>query len=575
VRKAGHSHPLAVRGSLALLIALTALAAGPPIAAPAPGGNGNGNGRAAAPGQLPPGQAKRADATPAATGPAPPGPVAPTTRDATAPVAKVKGKDHPKARAAAASKPVTAAATPTAAAPVTAPQAAPVAASAAPVKPRTRRAAARHAPAPARPRAATAVPLAGIAPRPATVKSAPAARSRHAPRGTRHQAGSGRAPAGSPLTQSVVRVLHVIPGRVLIALAALAAVGLVLAAAALTQTRRARRLGRQTRRLAADVGVLQSALLPDLPRRIGGARVSAAYRPAEGLAAGGDFYDAFELPGGRTAVLVGDVAGHGRDVVPITALVRYSVRAYLEAGLAPRTALRIASDVLDAQLGGRMVTVAVAIFDPATGRLTFACAGHWPPLLLGIAARAVTVSSSPPIGAGAPTGRRQTTIGLPPGAAACFHTDGLADVMLGSARLGPDGVARELEALGAQGDARDLLARIVRGSDHHPDDMAACILAPLPGAAAGPPLRIEELEADAAMLSDDRARRFLAACGAREAHIEQALGEARQVVARAGTAVLEVHVGEALAEVRVGTPAAVTLPATGAPRAATVASAAG
>jgi hypothetical protein len=407
------------------------------------------------------------------------------------------------------------------------------------------------------------------------VKAAPAARSRHTQRGTRPQAGHARVAAGSPLPQSVVRVLKVIPRRVLIALAALAAVGLVLAAAALTQTRRARRLGRQTRRLAADVGVLQSALLPDLPRRIGGARVSAAYRPAEGLAAGGDFYDAFELPGGRTAVLVGDVAGHGRDVVPITALVRYSVRAYLEAGLAPRTALRIASDVLDAQLGGRMVTVAVAIFDPATGRLTFACAGHWPPLLLGVAARLITVSSSPPIGAGAPTGRRQTTIGLPPGAAACFHTDGLADVMLGSARLGPDGVARELGALGAQGEAGELLARIVRGSEHHPDDMAACMLAPLPGAAAGRPLQVEELEVDAAMVRDGRAQRFLVACCAREAHIEWALGEARQVIARAGTAVLEVHVGEALAEVRVGTPAAVTLPATGAPRAATVASAAG
>jgi hypothetical protein len=569
VGTAGHSHPLAVRGSLALLVALTALAASPPVAAPAPGGNGNGNGTAAAPGQLPPGQAKKAGAAPAAAAPAP---AAPAPRDAAAPAAKVKGKNHTKARAAAASKPVTvaAAAPVTVAAPVAAP--APQAASAAP---RAHRAPAHQAPAPTRPRAATAIAPAGIAPRPAVVKAAPAARSRHAPRGTRPQAGRGRAAAGSPLPQSVVRVLKVIPRRVLIALAALAAVGLVLAAAALTQTRRARRLGRQTRRLAADVGVLQSALLPDLPRRIGGARVSVAYRPAEGLAAGGDFYDAFELPGGRTAVLVGDVAGHGRDVVPITALVRYSVRAYLEAGLAPRTALRIASDVLDAQLGGRMVTVAVAIFDPATGRLTFACAGHWPPLLLGVAARLVTVSSSPPIGAGAPTGRRQTTIGLPAGAAACFHTDGLADVMLGSARLGPDGVARELGALGTQGDARELLARIVRGSDHHPDDMAACILAPLPGAAAGRPLQVEELEVDAAMVGDGRAQRFLVACGAREAHVEQALGEARQVVARAGTAVLEVHVGEALAEVRVGTPAAVTLPATGAPRAAAVASAAG
>jgi serine phosphatase RsbU (regulator of sigma subunit) len=563
VRWSGHSHPLAARGSLALLAAVTALAASPPIAAPDPGGNGKANGKAAAPGQ-----AKLAVVTPA-----------PAPAPARAPAAQAKGKNHPKARAAAATKAAPAAAPAPAPEPAPAPVAAPTP-QPAPLTPSPSRAQPRAQPAPAQTRAraparpaATGVPA--IATRPTVAPKTTTGRSHPAPRSTRPKATAARPHAGSPLTQRVVQVLEVIPRRVLIALAALAAVGLVLAAAAVAQTRRARRLSRQSRRLAADVGVLQSALLPDLPRRIGGARVSAAYRPAEGLAAGGDFYDAFELPGGRTAVLVGDVAGHGRDVVPITALVRYSVRAYLEAGLAPRTALRIASHVLDAQLGGRMVTVAVATFDPATGRLTFACAGHWPPLLLGIAARPVTVSSSPPIGAGVPTGRRQTTVALPPGAVACFHTDGLADVTRGPARLGPDGVAKELEALGAQGEARDLLARIVRGSDHQPDDMAACMLAPLPGPAEDRWLHVEELEVDAAMVSDGRTRRFLVACGVPEPRIEQALGEARVVVARAGSAVIEVELGEALAQVCVGAAAAVTLPATGDPRAPDVTAATG
>jgi hypothetical protein len=348
-------------------------------------------------------------------------------------------------------------------------------------------------------------------------------------------------PEESAIARTVVEVLEVIPLRLRIALAALTAIGFVLGVAALVQARRLRGLERQRGRLAADVGVLQSALLPVLPERIGGARVTAAYRPAEGLAGGGDFFDGFELPGGRTAVLVGDVAGHGRDVVPVTALVRYSLRAYLEAGLEPRAALAVASDVLGAQLDGRLVTVVVAIFDPAAGRLTYACAGHWPPALLGVPFVPLTVCASPPLGAGVPTGRRQTTVALPPGAAACLYTDGLADVVRGPDRLGLDAVARELHAVGPGADAADLLDRIVRLSDRQPDDMAVCLLTALPGGGDGGLERLELLEGGPPALRGARVERYLRECGVDPGDVAPALAAARAIAARAGTAVLEVR----------------------------------
>jgi hypothetical protein len=363
-----------------------------------------------------------------------------------------------------------------------------------------------------------------------------------------------------PLTRTVVQVLEVVPGWMRWALGALAALGLLLGAFAIVQTLRRRRVDRQRRTLLADVGVLQSALLPELPERIGGARVTAAYRPADGLAAGGDFYDAFELPGGRTGILVGDVAGHGRDAVPLTAHVRYNLRAYLAAGLPPRATLHVASSVLAPHLGGRQVTIAVAIFDPGTGRLTYACAGHWPPLLLGTDVQPITVCSSPPIGVDAPTGRRQTTIALPPGAAACFYTDGLDEAPVAFGRLGRDGVADELRAVGPQGRAADLIERVVRRSRRQPDDMAACMLEALPGGSDSWSLRLEELEIDAAALSGGWAERFMDDCGVGQAHIAKALREAREVVAHSGTAVIVVRMGEELAEVRVTPPPAITLP---------------
>ncbi|HVF79708.1 MAG TPA: PP2C family protein-serine/threonine phosphatase [Solirubrobacteraceae bacterium] len=365
----------------------------------------------------------------------------------------------------------------------------------------------------------------------------------------------------SPLTRTVTKVLEVIPAEVRLALAALALLGLLLGATTAVQTVRGRRLARQRKLLLADFGILQSAFLPELPERIGGARVTTAYRPAAGLAAGGDFYDAFELAGGRTGVIVGDVTGHGRDAIPLTALVRYNLRAYLEAGLTPRATLDVASSVLAPQLGGRQVTIVVAIFDPGTGRLTYACAGHWPPLLLGTTATLVTACSSPPIGAGLPTGRRQTTVALPPGAAACFATDGLADVPIGHGRrLERSGVAVEFEAVGANGDAAELVDRVVRRSERQPDDMAACILTALPGGAEHWSVQLEELEVDSAMLHGGHVEQFLVTCGAERPQIARALAEAQEMVSLAGTAIVEVRIGEQLLEVRVDQPPAVSLP---------------
>ncbi|MEA2443000.1 MAG: hypothetical protein QOJ12_292, partial [Thermoleophilales bacterium] len=287
--------------------------------------------------------------------------------------------------------------------------------------------------------------------------------------------GGGR----SGVTGTIQRVVEVIPTPIWAALIALALLALAFFGRGQVVARRAKRLAAQREELLHDVGLLQQALLPEIPERLGELATSVAYRPADGPAAGGDFYDAFLLDGERVAIIVGDVSGHGRAALARTALMRYTLRAYLDAGLEPRRALKIAGRALDDDLGGDFATVVVAVHDPAHATLTYASAGHPPPIVTGSGAfEPVTTLSSPPIGAGLPTGQRQTTLHLPGDAVACFFTDGLPEAKYGTGLMGRDRLANLLGDLGPEVTATRLIDAVATDADSTPDDMAACVLRP-------------------------------------------------------------------------------------------------
>ena len=191
---------------------------------------------------------------------------------------------------------------------------------------------------------------------------------------------------------------------------------------------RARRLEGQRTSLLADVDVMQRALVPDVPAQLGTLSASVAYRPADGPAAGGDFYDLFEPELGKVAIILGDVAGHGRQALNRAALTRYTLRAYMQTGLEPRAALALAGRVLADPTAEGYATVAVALYDEQEGTLTYASAGHPAPILSGVTThRPIEICCSPPVGWDVPTGRRQTTISLHAGTVVCFFSDGLPD----------------------------------------------------------------------------------------------------------------------------------------------------
>jgi hypothetical protein len=327
---------------------------------------------------------------------------------------------------------------------------------------------------------------------------------------------------------------------------ALLILSLILAIRAIIATRRTRRLEQTQSALVNDLLLMQSALVPEVPAQLGGLAISASYRPAEGPAAGGDFYDVFGLADGRVAMILGDVCGHGHEALEQAALTRYTVRAYLEAGLEPGAALALASEVMSDPNFEHYATVIAAIYDETRSILVYSSAGHPPPLTANVPGReSVDGFASPPVGWGVRTGQRQSTLELSAGTQVCFFSDGLIEARTDSGLLGREGLREKLESLGEQASAEHLLGAVRESATRVSDDMAACIISPLAAAPAANAGRSEELEIDDDSLSSEHAAGFLEACGLDLEPREEILARVREMLHRAPRARLRVKTGGA------------------------------
>ena len=357
--------------------------------------------------------------------------------------------------------------------------------------------------------------------------------------------------AQNPVSRTIEKIVEVIPTAVWIALGVLLALAASLGVRTLVERRRTRELERDRDRLMRDVGALERALLPAVPELLGALATSVAHRASEGPAAGGDFYDAFELADGRVAVLVGDVSGHGPDALDRTNVLRAALHDRLSAGLSPRAALESVGRGVSLESSGKFATAVVAVHDPADGTLTYATAGHPPPIITGRGAHEpITTGSSPPIGVGLRTGLRETRAPLPAETVVCLFTDGLLEARVDDDLMGREELTRFVAELGSEQYADSLLAQVIAVADEVPDDMAVFVLRPVAGAETVGP-RIETLVLDAEDLAVGVAERFLEACEVPAYQVETALEALSAAAAASGGAVLEVTIDYTDPQVRV------------------------
>lgn len=270
---------------------------------------------------------------------------------------------------------------------------------------------------------------------------------------------------------TLVRLVHDLPTALLFALLAFAVIAAAMALNAYLQSRRARSLAGQREALLADVGVLQAALLPAVPASLGELDVSVAYRPAQGLAAGGDFFDVFTLSSDTTGIIIGDVSGHGRESLIQAALVRYTLRTLMGEGHSLPEVLARADRYLTGELGDGFATVVICRYDHRTAELTWAKAGHEPPIIAGQPDR--DEQAATPLGFGLGDTWPQFSRVLGAGERICLFTDGLTEARRQGEQLG----RAHLCSLVDQGlDAQALLERIQADADECPDDLAAVVI---------------------------------------------------------------------------------------------------
>lgn len=173
---------------------------------------------------------------------------------------------------------------------------------------------------------------------------------------------------------------------------------------------------------------VQRAFLPKSAPTIAGYEFYAYYRPA--VLVGGDYYDYVELPDGRTAIIVADVAGKRLAAAMVMARVSAEAKFCLATEGRPGAAMNKLNGRLCGLEVDRFVTMVILVLDPRTHEVTVVNAGHMPPLCrradgsveeVGAAASGTVLGILPGIA------YEETTIVLGPGESVTMFTDGVTD----------------------------------------------------------------------------------------------------------------------------------------------------
>ncbi|WP_326804985.1 SpoIIE family protein phosphatase [Streptomyces sp. NBC_01788] len=221
---------------------------------------------------------------------------------------------------------------------------------------------------------------------------------------------------------------------------------------------------------------LQDSMLPSIPARMAGCDIATRYLPGTLLGrVGGDWFDSVKLPGARTALVVGDVMGHGLNSAAMMGQLRTAVQTMAALDLPPAQLLRNLDDLAQRLGDTYLATCLYAVYDPIAGEVHLANAGHIPPVLVHAEdgrSELLDLPTGAPIGVGG-VPFEAVRVPVRPGDRLVMCTDGLVevrgeDIGVGLATL----CASAAHPAASMDDACDTIIRALNTRGGRKDDVA-------------------------------------------------------------------------------------------------------
>ncbi len=216
------------------------------------------------------------------------------------------------------------------------------------------------------------------------------------------------------------------------------------------------------------VADIQHSLLPTELPKIPALDLAAYYSTSQ--RAGGDYYDFFPLADGRWGILIADVSGHGTPAAVLMAVTHSIAHSYPGLPTRPGQMLNFINKHLAARYtngNGTFVTAFYGMYDPATRKIEYACAGHGPPRIksgLDGALTSLDLARNLPLGIDPDEQYEDQTASFAKGDIIVFYTDGITETRNAAGEL--FGVSRLDQVLqGSSRDADDLIEKTLAAVD--------------------------------------------------------------------------------------------------------------
>ncbi|GAB3708135.1 SpoIIE family protein phosphatase [Nocardiopsis oceani] len=231
---------------------------------------------------------------------------------------------------------------------------------------------------------------------------------------------------------------------------------------------------------------LQRSMLPEELPEVRGVRLAAYYRSgSQHVQVGGDWYDAFPLPDGRVAGVLGDVMGKGIPAAAGMSRIRNALRALAFSMPEPADVLTGLDRMFTATEGMEQVTTLVYfVLDPVTGQLDLSNAGHLPPLVVAGSAGPSLLDTEPDTPLGVSSTRGHHKFFVQPGNTVALYSDGLVENRSRSVDAGLDKLVSVASTAQSEvvGDPQQMLEYLVESmlEGYEQDDDVTLLAVQLP-----------------------------------------------------------------------------------------------